>query len=90
MVEDQEGGGPANKTLPVKLRFKQKSREAAEKEREGVARDPQEVQEEPTHPSLINRSSGPLQKASKIAGVAPKTSPRVGPQFQATIPDLKH
>jgi hypothetical protein len=41
-----------------------------------------------TEPAAPPPSSAPTE-ASKIRGVAPPRRPRVGPQYQADVPDLK-
>ena len=78
---------PAASSLPFKLRFKQESKEAESR--------PSEEQSEETGASLENevkptiQSNGTSIRASKIGGIAPKRGPRVGPQYQANIPDLQ-
>ena len=87
-MSSSEQGGPASSSLPIKLRFKQKARQDNASHHVNGQRDQHDVQTE--IPKGGSDNGEPLVKASKIAGIAPKKGPRIGPEYQANIPEIQH
>lgn len=74
--------------LPFKLRFKGDGKGTTNSEANSASFNQDEKRSVGSGPSLPERSNADNVKASKILGVAPKTGPRIGPQYQADIPEL--
>lgn len=74
--------------LPFKLRFKQESEQV---DAQPLTQHPEKkvpVEEDSKESSAADLDKNGV-KASKIAGIAPKKVPRIGPEYQAEIPDLQ-
>ena len=74
--------------LPIKLRHKQETKQASELRSQDEHVTPQIV-ENPFCNTQASEKSKEQPKASKIAGIALKTGPRIGTRYQADIPDLQ-
>lgn len=74
--------------LPFKLRFKQASQQV---DAQPLSQHPERrvLAEEDSEEKSAADSNRNGVKASKIAGIAPKKVPRIGPEYQAEIPDLQ-
>ena len=77
---------PTTRKLPFKLRFKQERKEVDTRPSEQQLEE-KEASQAGNDQSLTPYSNGASIKASKIAGIAAKRGPRIGPQYQADIPD---
>lgn len=72
---------------PIKLRYKQETKDASPLHKQ-VANAGPTVVEKPSSGATGTEGIGKPPKTSKIEGVAVKTGPRIGPQYQADIPEL--
>ncbi len=74
--------------LPFKLRFKEGEEANAQEVGQQAEATTADVSLDARHSISQANGDGGL-KASKIAGIAPRKAPRVGPEYQADIPDLQ-